>query len=244
MFRSNQNLYPSLQNSDGSPPSDLFSVNMGPLSSISSLLLGIDTVSYIEVVGQTAYVAGLNGLYRIDIADQYNPEITGSLAYSYAPQPYFRLSGLYVDGKYAYVLLKLFNPLMVMYDISSSSGITLFDTINLPKTKFAGIWVSNSNMTVLMGNSIVTHNISNPLSITNTTAPFFIGSEVYGINTIEGLNYVFGVGQVVVLSSTTNPIPVATISCPTNAKANNPVTAVVGNDEILLVGTENYLFYF
>ncbi len=249
---SNQNLYPTLQTLNGVPNGFCgfltSSITMAPLTPISSLFLdsmGVDSVLHIEVIDQLAFVAGSTSLYVVDFSGQI-PFLIEFAGFFSSGHINAGPSSLYVGGDTLYFLHSTSsNPVMDIYNISSLR-LSYLKTIKLPSADLTGITVTNNIMHVLMNNSVVSFNLNNPMSITNTTVPFNIGYPVYGITTINGYYCVYSVAKLIVFSDISNPknTLVTTLNCPTNLNANNIVTAAVGNQVFTCVGSENYLFIF
>ena len=252
-----QNLRVSLQNSDGSPPPDWLSVNKGPLSYITSLMLGgIDIAYYIEEMGDVAIVVGQNALYTLDLRNRAAPVILSSIAYPAQSIP-FTPSGFYVNDSIAIITIyNLYDASRVLpalvFNLTNPNNPILINTVAYGES--SALSINNDTMYLTNINEIRSYNISNLLNITYKKSTYVTCSgpatsnnyNCYGFPLMGGYGYLLGQGRVVIFDITNpdNLVQVGLISCPTNQNANNPVTAAVEDEEFLYVGTDKYIFKY
>jgi len=118
----NQNLELSIQQANGQPAPAWISMNMGAITPVSTLYLGLSVASSVYVAGNYAYVTQYTALYIIDISNADNQVVAGEVSL-----PTSALSVI-VKGNYAYIIdstqLKIIN-------IAIPSSPTLVTTLSI-----------------------------------------------------------------------------------------------------------------
>jgi len=209
----NQNLDLSIQQANGQPAPGWVSMNMGAITTLNTLSLGLQYADYVYVAGNHAYVSTLygspGGLNIIDISNPSNPSLVGFFSATNA-------QNVVVNGNYAYLI----NSTKVdVIDVSIPSNPTLVKTLGIFGGTAIQMYAAGNNIYFATYNG--TGTVVQVVSTNNPTNPTQIGSLAISSSNSNTCVYVSGhyafIGTtascyIINVGVPSNPVLIATIS--------------------------------